>query len=282
MAKRKAKSKAKSKARKKAPRKRKAAAKPDAVSRICFERIVPDHLDPSAAARRGTRDAVEAIGTLDASQVLNVARMAVVTSKKWPVGGTLKCRFLDGSATMKRKVEAKAHIWEKYANVKFKFVTSGAAEIRISFYADSGSWSAVGNDALIERYFPLHQPTMNYGWLRDDTDNKEYSRVVIHEFGHALGCIHEHQSPNFTRVWNKERVLQEFSGPPNNWTKEEIIHNVLAKYSPKGVAATKIDPASIMLYTFSGDLFADGLGGTNSNSRLSPMDEGMIREMYPF
>jgi len=45
---------------------------------------------------------------------------------------------------------------------------------------------------------------MNYGWLRDDTQDEEYSRVVLHEFGHALGCIHEHQQPKFGRVWDKQ------------------------------------------------------------------------------
>jgi len=43
--------------------------------------------------------------------------------------------------------------------------------------------------------FHHHEPTMNYGWLKDDTDDVEYRRVVIHEFGHALGAIHEHQNP---------------------------------------------------------------------------------------
>lgn len=33
---------------------------------------------------------------------------------------------------------------------------------------------------------------MHFGWLRDDTDDVEWRRVVVHEFGHALGAIHEH------------------------------------------------------------------------------------------
>ena len=36
---------------------------------------------------------------------------------------------------------------------------------------------------------------MNYGWLEPDTELREYQRVVRHEFGHALGMIHEHQNP---------------------------------------------------------------------------------------
>lgn len=251
--------------------------------RICFERIIPDELDPERSVRRSLREfmAASAGRTLSSEEMVHVARMAVVNSKKWPTGSVLKCRFLDGSSQMRKKVETKAHEWEKYATIKFRFVTSGAAEIRISFYADSGSWSAVGRDALNQHYFPLYQPTMNYGWLRDNTADDEYSRVVLHEFGHALGCVHEHQSPTFTRTWNERAVMQYFQGPPNYWTPEEIRYNVLKRYSPQGVSATHYDSQSTMLYSFDGRLFSDGLGPTNSNSKLSKKDIEMIKKMYP-
>jgi Astacin (Peptidase family M12A) len=250
---------------------------------ICFERIIPDELDPERPVRRAMRDYMVANAgkSLNPEDVAHIARMALVNSKKWPDGSTLKCRFLDGSSKMKKKVEAVAHEWEKYGKTKFKFIASGAAEIRISFYADAGSWSAVGRDALNQSYFPLHQPTMNYGWLRDDTEDTEYSRVVLHEFGHALGCIHEHQQPNFDRVWNKQAVLKYFQGPPNYWSPDDIQHNVLGKYSPTGIAATKFDPKSIMLYAFDGRLFSDGKGPTNTNTKVSPTDIKMMKSMYP-
>jgi hypothetical protein len=218
---------------------------------------------------------------LSPEETLHVARMAVINSKKWPKGSILRCRFLDGSPRMRKKVEAVAHQWEQYGNIKFKFVATGATEIRISFFADAGSWSAVGRDALVRSYFPLHQPTMNYGWLRDDTADDEYSRVVLHEFGHALGCIHEHQQPKFSRVWNEKKVMKYFQGPPNYWDAGDIKHNVLSKYSPTGVSATRFDKDSIMLYAFDGALFSDGLGPTNSNSKLSASDIAMIGAMYP-
>lgn len=251
--------------------------------RICFERIIPDELDPERSVRRTLREfmAAQEGGTLNPDEMGQIARMAVINSKKWSTGATLKCRFLDGSSKMRKKVEAIAHQWEQYANIKFKFVASGSVEIRISFYADPGSWSAVGRDALNRQYFPLHQPTMNYGWLRDGTSDDEYSRVVLHEFGHALSCIHEHQSPTFTRVWNQAAVMHYFQGPPNFWSPADIQSNVLSKYSPQGLSATKFDPKSIMLYSFDGALFSDGLGPTNSNTKASPTDIKMIKEMYP-
>jgi hypothetical protein len=257
----------------------------DPIVKICFERIIPDDLDPERMVRREMRrQMVDAAGgprRLKASGVAQIARMAVITSKKWAPGSTVRGRFLDGSAKMKKAVSAIAKEWEKYADIKIKFVTSGDAEVRISFYADSGSWSAVGRDALNASYFPLHQPTMNYGWLRDNTADEEYHRVVTHEFGHALGCIHEHQQPKFTRKWDVAAVMKYFSGPPNYWSAADIKSNVLDKYSPRGIAATAFDPKSIMLYSFDGKLFADGLGPTNENTRVSPTDIKMIKQMYP-
>lgn len=251
--------------------------------KICFERIVPEELDPERPVRHALRDHMMAASgkKLSAEDIAHIARMAVINSKKWPRGTKLRCRFLDGSAKMRKKVEAVAHRWEKYCDIRFKFVITGPAEIRISFYADDGSWSAVGRDALNRGYFPAHQPTMNYGWLRDGTDDAEYSRVVLHEFGHALGCIHEHQSPKFTRKWDTAAVMKYFQGPPNYWSPADIKYNVLQKYSPAGISATRFDPKSIMLYEFDASLFADGLGPTNTNSALSAVDIKMITSMYP-
>jgi hypothetical protein len=219
------------------------------------------------------------LGKLNAAQVIQ-ARMAVVNAKKWHDAQKIRCRFLDGSPTQRKKVQAKAQIWEKYAKIKFVFGNDPNAEIRISFIADPGSWSAVGTDCLVQTYFPKHQPTMNFGWLKDDTDDREYERVVVHEFGHALGCIHEHQSPTENLHWDKKAVYAAFSGPPNNWSKADIDHNILEKYSPKGIDATAFDKASIMLYQFDASLFTDHIG-TPLNYQLSARDEEFIKIMYP-
>lgn len=273
--------------------KRKSAAEsPDGVplqaavrrAHICFERIIPDELDAEQHVRRALRgELIAAAGAgkkLNADEVGHLTRMAVITSKKWGSGFTVRCRFLDGSAKMQKKVRTLATEWEKHANVKLKFVAKGPAEVRISFYADDGSWSAVGRDALNTSYFPLHQPTMNFGWVRDDSDPVEDRAVILHEFGHALGCIHEHQAPTFDRKWNEASVMKYFKGPPNYWDEDAIRQNVLSKYSPKGIKATRFDPKSIMLYSFDAKLFSDGRGPTNENTQLSPTDRTMIKQMY--
>jgi len=274
--------------------------------KICFDRIVPPedqpdggkahhaamsaftaavgkHLESAgrpAGAHITNRETFEDLPDLDANETVRRTRMALIHLKKWDNGHTLRCRFLDGTPTQQAKVKAKAKLWEQYANVKIDFSNDPNAEVRISFKADPGSWSAVGKDCLNTKYFPKDQPTMNYGWLTDATDDQEYERVVVHEFGHALGCIHEHQSPKESLNWNTAAVYKAFSGPPNNWSKADIDSNILQKYSPKGIDASIFDPKSIMLYQFDASLFTDHKG-TALNTQLSPKDKKMIAEMYP-
>jgi len=279
-------------------------AKRSRVPKTCYDRVIPPAY--LGAAERTAREAamsryVTAVSqhsaapggdfahrafaihgsrALDASHPVHVARMALIDRTRWDDRNNLRCRFLDGSSTQRRKVEAKAHLWEKYAKLRITFGDDPDAEIRISFQADDGSWSGVGKDCLNAGYFPKYQPTMNFGWLKDDTDSTEYERVVVHEFGHALGCIHEHQSPSEKLRWNKAAVYKAFSGSPNFWSKADIDSNILQKYSPKGISFTKFDIKSIMLYQFDGSLFTDGKG-TPENTKLSAMDKQMIGQMYP-
>jgi len=213
------------------------AAPDEGPMRICFERIIPDELDPELHARRSLRSALVDASSkpLSDEEAMGKARMAVRLTKRWAPGTVLRCRFLDGSPTMRKKVKAIALQWEKTVNVKLKFVTSGAAEIRISFYADAGSWSAVGRDALNTAYFPPHQPTMNYGWLRDNTDDAEYSRVVLHEFGHAL---HQLLSNSTYPGVSGTSVARDFVELPSqimeHWVLEPEVLKVYAKHYQTG------------------------------------------------
>ena len=104
---------------------------------------------------------------------------------------------------------------------------------------------------------------------------------VLHEFGHVLGLIHEHQNPKANKInWNKEVVYETFTGPPNNWTKEEIDRNIMGKYDEDQLNATDYDPRSIMLYFYPPEITLD-FKGTKANYVLSPVDKKFIAEQYP-
>jgi hypothetical protein len=248
---------------------------------LCIDRVIPADLKIEAANR-----AVEEASRNDPGPLLlkpgvtlHPFKLALFTGKMWQNGRTLGVRFLDGSALQRSQVEKYAASWSKYANIEFDF-SAAQAEIRVSFAADPGSWSAVGTDCLVATAFKKGDPTVNFGWLRDDTDETEWRRVVTHEFGHALGAIHEHQSPKGGIQWNLPAVYAYFSGPPNNWTKAEIDYNIVQKYSVTQLNATRFDIKSIMLYSFPPQLIVGG-AGTPNNTRLSPTDKRWIARQYP-
>jgi hypothetical protein len=259
--------------------------------RLCVDRILPSEMKIAAAQRaiainpaNNPLPAVRDAGLVGIT--LSPLKMALITGKKWqPQGQRLAIEFLDGSAIQRAKTRQCAEEWLGYANVQFDWSGGEAAEIRISFQADPGSWSAVGTDCLHTEYFKPDEPTMNFGWLTDATDDGEWRRVVVHEFGHALGAIHEHQNPKGGIQWNEAAVIAAFSGPPNNWSEAEIRNNVIDKYSLDQLNATSFDPASIMLYPFPASLILAppdlAKNGTPVNTDLSGQDKAFIAQMYP-
>jgi len=103
--------------------------------------------------------------------------------------------------------------------------------------------------------------------------------VVLHEFGHAMGLIHEHQNPVAGIHWNREAVIRELSGPPNKWSVQEIEFNVLTPASPSDVTATAMDKDSIMMYPIPKTWTTDGFSA-GFNSNLSDADQKFIRRQY--
>ena len=122
---------------------------------------------------------------------------------------------------------------------------------------------------------------MNYGWLTPGSPDEELRRVVLHEFGHALGLIHEHQNPNKPIAWNKDAVIRDLSGPPNRWDTATIFNNMFKTYQPKQVIGTDVDPTSIMMYPIPLAWTTDGTSA-GLNGELSDIDKKLVRDAYPW
>lgn len=205
-------------------------------------------------------------------------RAALLLSTKWNVGDVIRIRFLGGSPALQERVKSVAKEWTSLANLTFNFVKSGPADIRIAFMPGKGSWSYLGTMC---RRIDEPDPTMNYGWLTDDSEESEVRRVVLHEFGHALGLIHEHQNPKNGGIeWNRAAVRKDLSGPPNNWDDATIENNMFAKYEPGSLAATNVDPTSIMMYPIPKAWTLDGTSA-GLNGELSEKDKQFIATNYP-
>lgn len=155
-------------------------------------------------------------------------------------------------------------------NLKFVFVPDNtpSALIRIDFDPNKGSWSLLGTDCKYEK----NSPTMNFAWFDVGT--------VLHEFGHALGMIHEHQNPRNSKInWDKEKVYA-WAKETQGWSKEETDDNILNAYNIDYINGSDFDPLSVMLYFFPGSLTTDNKG-TQQNLRFSATDVLWISKMYP-
>lgn len=204
-------------------------------------------------------------------------RAALLKSARWQTGAQISIRFLEGDPELQKRVRGVAQEWTEIANLNFEFVREAPTDIRIAFKPGAGSWSYLGTMC---RGIDEPEPTMNYGWLTADSAEDEIRRVVLHEFGHAIGLIHEHQNPEGGIVWNMPAVIHDLSGPPNNWDLETIENNIFKHYDKKELDATRLDSQSIMMYpipkAWTMNQFSAGLNG-----EISERDKELIRSVYP-
>lgn len=218
--------------------------------RVCIDRVVP----PSTLRER----------------------MALVKDAKWQPSDAIRVSFMDGDPSVQKRVESHAQEWTKHANLTLFFGDDPGADVRITF-RERGSWSVIGTQC---RTVLPGLATMNYGWLTPATSDEEVSRVVLHEFGHALGCIHEHQNPAGGIKWNKPVVYAYYQGPPNKWSPADVDRNLFQPYGDDLTVHTDLDPASIMMYPVPKEFTLDGFH-VGMNTSLSPTDIAYISEQYP-
>jgi hypothetical protein len=204
-------------------------------------------------------------------------RAALYTSAKWTNGQTIKIKFLNGTSYQQEKAKKYINQWAQYVNLKFQFVSSGYSNIAIGFKwnNDTSSWSYVGRMSLRN----WTEPTMNLGWLDSSTSDKEWSRVVLHEFGHVLGLVHENQQPNANIKWNKTLVYWYYQ-QTQGWDKSMVDSQVFNKYSQSECNSTSFDKKSIMTYSI------DFWMTTNFYYQptvyyLSSTDKSFISSVYP-
>lgn len=207
-------------------------------------------------------------------------RAALLNQSKWQPGSAITVGFLAGDPGLQQRVQGVAREWTgpQMANLKLNFLDSAATDIRIAFEQGNGSWSYLGTDA---QQIAADEPTMNYGWLTPDSTDDELRRVVLHEFGHALGLIHEHQNPDRPIAWNKAAVIADLSQPPNSWSPETIENNIFKTYDPADVDTTSTDPKSIMMYPIPASWTTDGFSA-GLNKELSSTDKEFIKTAYPW
>ena len=207
-------------------------------------------------------------------------KAALLKNFKWTSGDRITISFLDGDPSIQQKVMSVARQWVApgLANLTLDFRTNtNQTDIRISFRFN-GSWSVLGTTCRL--ITDLARPTMNFGWLTQNSTDEEIRRVVLHEFGHALGLTHEHMNPVGNILWDKDQVIEDLSGEPNNWSPAEIENNMFRVFDEQETNFTALDPLSIMMYPIPARWTLNGFS-IGLNNQLSDVDKNFIRQEYP-
>lgn len=193
----------------------------------------------------------------------------------WDPGTVIKVKFLSGSKPLQEKVKTIAKEWEKYANLKFDFITLGKADIRIFIGNDNGHNSYIGT---VARSIDPDSETMNLDSADINNDAAFLKKVVLHEFGHAIGLLHEHSSPISGIKWDKENMYKRYARM--GWSKEDVDFQVFSTYKKSYTNGTKYDSKSIMHYPINPGETLDGYT-IDWNMKLSPGDIELIKALYP-
>lgn len=204
--------------------------------------------------------------------------------------------FFGGEPGLRRKVVAIASEWTRVGgHVPLHFgddpkspqscTGQGQREhIRVGFERDGTIWSAVGQQSMRGSLFPRDRPSMNLGF-KSTLGESKIRRAILHEFGHALGLEHEHQSPQ-GKCWpdefERERLVA-YVRDNLGWGESDVRRN-LALLDQKGVLATEFDKVSVMIYAFPARFYKRKEASpcfATERPEISPGDRKLIAALYP-
>jgi serralysin len=246
----------------------------DQKSQLCYDPIYTHGVLPPVNTR--TQIAFNPDGSIS-EVATSTQALSGRTESMWSPGEEITVGFYTAETTPQviERIKSFAGQWSLYANVKFSFIDDvSQAKIKIGFDRNDGSWSWMGRDVLSN---PFGAKTMNFGWLDNNTSDAVFRRVVLHEFGHALGFVHEHQVPDAGINWDREKVYEAFDG---TWTKDQVDNYFFEKYAANQVNGSAYDRYSIMHYSIPAEFTLDGYS-VPWNTSLSATDISFARYIYP-
>jgi len=202
-------------------------------------------------------------------------QIVLPTRTLWPVDRPLRVRFLDATPARRQRVQTIAQEWMLPGlALTLQFVDAGPAEIRVSLPPAGGAESAVGIRALV---ILEPAPTMTIGFA-DTMPEDRLRALVLHEFGHAIGALHEHQRPDAGITWNKPNVYSYYK-QQYGWDAPLVDAQIFTPHAAGLKSSAEFDPASVMMYAilpgFTTDNFVQGW-----NTQLSRADAALVKELY--
>ncbi|PLX10733.1 MAG: hypothetical protein C0594_04485 [Marinilabiliales bacterium] len=196
--------------------------------------------------------------------------LALIKTKMWKSYDKLDVFIIPHAfgSLLNEKIKTFANMWTPHCGIKFNFSNKLPAEITIQINANGVNSSLIGIESLGKT------PSMHLG-VGNATDIK-IQRAVLHEFGHALGCIHEHQAPTSGIQWDKPAVIRACA--LERWTPQMVQHNIFNKYN-SDITNSRFDPDSIMIYPIPAYFTTNGYS-VSWNTVLSSTDKTFINKAY--
>lgn len=270
------------------------------IALLCVALAVPSLAHELVAENAGTWRAERAAhmpgdpvpGTASAGSTLYYI---IVLANRWPNGSTIKVCFYGGGDELRKKIVAAAQPWFDEGNIRMDAgtpvprtcVDHDASNIRIGF-DEPGYWSYIGTDGVATDLVSKNLSSLNlHGYDTAPPNELEFSGIVLHEFGHALGLHHEHQSPSNecadTIDWDHK--VYPFFENVYGWDKAKVDQNLrplLANRSAYDWGS--FDPESVMIYASDPQFLKDGTPSQcifHANYALSSNDRNGIKRAYP-
>ncbi|RXW13971.1 hypothetical protein EST38_g11881 [Candolleomyces aberdarensis] len=219
-----------------------------------------------------------------------VGMKAVVTnaSRLWDNGQTLSISFIGpkiGTKNQQNKVKEVLKLWQEHVNLDFNFVEDNdtSAIIRISFDPNRGSYSYIAKDMFLPS---KTEQTMNLGLVWDDpaiTDQEMGN--ILHEFGHAIGFLHEIKNPRRDeKLKLREKVIIDYylQTQPGIFDERSVRYNILDVYNLQEVTNfSSLDLKSVMKFFMPAE-WNEGNIEVLPNYVLSEFDKAFALLNYPF
>ncbi len=224
----------------------------------------------------------------NASNKSNDVELEAVVQREltWPDSVVHVC-FLDGGPEARDHVAEVAQHWDESTALRLDFGPAGSrrscgagepANVRVSFVGQ-GYWSVVGIEA---KQVDAQKQTLNLQGMDKTTFTTDDDGIILHEFGHAIGFEHEHQSP--ISVCEKE-FDWDYLYKALPWPKKKVDINMRQLPPSSKLLTTTFDPSSVMLYSLEKESFKDPATATcyvpKPNNTISLLDRQATATVYP-